>query len=120
MLLVRKLAAKEKDQVRDHQITINGHLEVLVVESKFLTKQCKVSFWHRIHFYATPPNLWALLFIVRGSKTPFNSDDQNRLMTIALVSTLGILGALAYNEMRYKEITWKEFCNGFLGKGIVS
>lgn len=55
----------------------------------------------------------------KGPRNPFSSDDQNRLMTIALVSTLGILGALAYNEMRYKEITWKEFCNSFLGKGIV-
>uniref|UniRef100_A0A4D5R9X8 AFG3-like protein 2 n=1 Tax=Scolopendra viridis TaxID=118503 RepID=A0A4D5R9X8_SCOVI len=55
----------------------------------------------------------------RSSKTPFSSDDQNRLMTIALVTTLGLLGVLAFNEMRYKEITWKEFCNIYLAKGMV-
>lgn len=47
------------------------------------------------------------------------SNNQNRLMTIALISTLGVLGLLAFNEMRYKEITWKEFVNSYLGRGIV-
>ncbi|XP_067145015.1 mitochondrial inner membrane m-AAA protease component AFG3L2 [Centruroides vittatus] len=47
------------------------------------------------------------------------SNNQNKLMTIALISTLGILGLLAFNEMRYKEITWKEFVNSYLGRGIV-
>ncbi|EEC01372.1 hypothetical protein IscW_ISCW024033, partial [Ixodes scapularis] len=43
-----------------------------------------------------------------SGRNPFNPDDQNRMMTVALVTTLGILGLLAFNEMRYKEITWKE------------
>lgn len=41
-------------------------------------------------------------------------------MTIALVSTLALLGILGYNEMRYREITWREFCNNYLSKSIVS
>jgi AFG3 family protein len=36
-----------------------------------------------------------------------------------LVTTLGVLGLLAYNEMRYKEITWKEFITNYLSRGIV-
>lgn len=42
------------------------------------------------------------------------------MMTVALVTTLGILGLLAFNEMRYKEITWKDFVNAYLARGIVS
>lgn len=45
--------------------------------------------------------------------------DQNRWATIALMTTLGVLGLLAYNEMRYKEITWKEFISSYLSRGIV-
>ncbi|KAH8018747.1 hypothetical protein HPB51_011379 [Rhipicephalus microplus] len=55
----------------------------------------------------------------RSGRNPFNPDDQNRMMTVALVTTLGILGLLAFNEMRYKEITWKEFVNAYLARGIV-
>ena len=33
------------------------------------------------------------------------------MMFIAVVSTVGILGALAYHEMSYREITWKDFVN---------
>ncbi|CAG2168441.1 unnamed protein product [Oppiella nova] len=29
------------------------------------------------------------------------------------------VGLLAYNEMRYKEITWKEFVNNYLSRGVV-
>ncbi|XP_076335352.1 AFG3 like matrix AAA peptidase subunit 2 [Tachypleus tridentatus] len=52
-------------------------------------------------------------------RNPFSPDDQNRLMTIALVTTMGVLGLLAFNEMRYKEITWKEFVNTYLARGGV-
>ncbi|XP_013788620.1 AFG3-like protein 2, partial [Limulus polyphemus] len=55
----------------------------------------------------------------KGGRNPFSPDDQNRLMTIALVTTMGVLGLLAFNEMRYKEITWKEFVNTYLARGGV-
>lgn len=54
-----------------------------------------------------------------GGRKPFSPEDQNKLMTIALVGTLGVLGLFALNEMRYREITWKEFVNSYLGRGIV-
>ncbi|UYV81156.1 AFG3L2 [Cordylochernes scorpioides] len=54
-----------------------------------------------------------------GGKGPFSPDDQNRYMTIALVASLGALGYIAYNEMRYKEITWKDFTSNYLARGIV-
>ncbi|GAB6021062.1 AFG3-like protein 2 [Chamberlinius hualienensis] len=55
----------------------------------------------------------------KSTKNPFGNEEPNRFMVVALVGTLAILGGLAFNEMRYKEITWKEFCNNYLGKGIV-
>ncbi|CAN8001646.1 unnamed protein product [Ixodes pacificus] len=71
---------------------------------------------------SSKPPQWNFSFGGQGNRSgrnPFNPDDQNRMMTVALVTTLGILGLLAFNEMRYKEITWKEFVNAYLARGIV-
>ena len=46
-------------------------------------------------------------------------NEPNKWATIALLTSLGVLAILAYNEMRYKEITWKEFINNYLSRGIV-
>ncbi|XP_064466930.1 AFG3-like protein 2 isoform X2 [Ornithodoros turicata] len=70
---------------------------------------------------SSKPPQWNFSFGGQGksSRNPFNPDDQNRMVTVALVTTLGILGLLAFNEMRYKEITWKEFVNSYLARGII-
>lgn len=71
---------------------------------------------------SSKPPQWNFSFGGQGNRSgrnPFNPDNQNRMMTVALVTTLGILGLLAFNEMRYKEITWKEFVNAYLARGIV-
>uniref|UniRef100_T1IJ28 AAA+ ATPase domain-containing protein n=1 Tax=Strigamia maritima TaxID=126957 RepID=T1IJ28_STRMM len=84
--------------------------------SKSASPQNKSGFYERIK---EPGSSNPFSGTGRGGKPPFGSDDQNRLVTIALVTTLGLLGALAFNEMRYREITWKDFCNTYLAKGLV-
>lgn len=55
-----------------------------------------------------------------GGKNPFTPDDDNRWVAISLLGALGVLSIIAYNEFRYKEITWKEFVNSYLARNIVS
>lgn len=51
-----------------------------------------------------------------GSKK--DADNKNYL-NWALIAAVGTLSLLALNEMRYKEITWREFVNNHLTKGTV-
>lgn len=39
------------------------------------------------------------------------SEGGDRLIFLAVVGTIGLLGTFAYYEMSYKEITWKDFVN---------
>ncbi|CAB3362208.1 Hypothetical predicted protein [Cloeon dipterum] len=52
-----------------------------------------------------------------GGSGPNKERDQ--WFMIAMFVTMAAIGAIAYFEMGYKEITWKDFVNNFLGKGIV-
>lgn len=52
-------------------------------------------------------------------KNPFAPDDPNRYYHIALAGSLAIILFLAWREMRYREVTWKEFIHEFLAKGAV-
>lgn len=45
--------------------------------------------------------------------------ERDMWIIIGLVGTVTLLGTLAYYEMGYKEIAWKEFVNNYLAKGIV-
>lgn len=45
--------------------------------------------------------------------------NQSNIMTYALAATVGIILIMAANEMRYKEIAWKEFINNYLSRGVV-
>ncbi|XP_015923521.1 mitochondrial inner membrane m-AAA protease component AFG3L2 [Parasteatoda tepidariorum] len=55
----------------------------------------------------------------KGRKNPFSPDDDNKTVAFALFGTLGVLALIAYNEFRYKEITWKEFINSYLARNLV-
>lgn len=55
-----------------------------------------------------------------GGKNPFTPDDDKGYVAFALLGALGLLAIVAYNEFRYKEITWKEFVNTYLARNIVS
>lgn len=45
--------------------------------------------------------------------------EREMWIIIGLVGAVTFLGTLAYYEMGYKEIAWKEFVNNYLAKGIV-
>jgi AFG3 family protein len=65
-------------------------------------------------------NPWRFEYKINfGPGSGGKGEEPNKWATIALVTTLGVLGLLAYNEMRYKEITWKEFITNYLSRGIV-
>lgn len=73
---------------------------------------------------SAPPPDWSFGFSFgkttrKGGKSPFSPDDDNKYMAFALCGTLGVLAIIAYNELRYKEITWKEFVNSYLARNIV-
>ncbi|XP_054721107.1 AFG3-like protein 2 [Uloborus diversus] len=55
----------------------------------------------------------------KGGKNPFSPDDGNQYAAYLTFGALGILGLVAYNELRYKEITWKDFVNQHLARNIV-
>ncbi|XP_059476994.1 AFG3-like protein 2 isoform X2 [Neocloeon triangulifer] len=45
--------------------------------------------------------------------------ERDQWFMLAVFVTMAAIGAIAFFEMGYKEITWKDFVNNFLGKGIV-
>lgn len=52
----------------------------------------------------------------RSSGSP---EDTNKYVSYAIIAGLSFLGYIAYNELKYKEITWKEFINNYLSRGAV-
>lgn len=44
---------------------------------------------------------------------------ENNYLNWALLAAVGTLSVMAMNQMRYKEITWREFINNFLTRGSV-
>ncbi|PNF15812.1 AFG3-like protein 2 [Cryptotermes secundus] len=70
-----------------------------------------------------PYDQWS--FGIFGSQSRFGrpggkeGGEKEKWIIIGLVGTLVLLGTLAYYEMGYKEIAWKEFVNNYLAKGIV-
>ncbi|XP_070497577.1 mitochondrial inner membrane m-AAA protease component AFG3L2 [Chironomus tepperi] len=45
--------------------------------------------------------------------------DQNKMIFYAAMGVVALIGALMYFELGYKEISWKDFINNYLGRGIV-
>ena len=54
-----------------------------------------------------------------GKSDGSKKDDGKNYLNWALMAAVGTLSLLALNEMRYKEITWREFVNNHLTKGTV-
>ncbi|XP_063699232.1 AFG3-like protein 2 [Culicoides brevitarsis] len=46
-------------------------------------------------------------------------DSQKNWMMLGVLGGVALVGAIAFSEMGYKEITWREFLNNYLGRGIV-
>lgn len=45
--------------------------------------------------------------------------DKEKMMVFGALAGIALIGAIAYFEMGYKEIAWKEFVNNYLARGIV-
>lgn len=54
-----------------------------------------------------------------GSGKPFGDGEREKWLLFGLVGAVTVIGTLAFYEMGYKEIAWKEFVNNYLSKGIV-
>lgn len=58
-----------------------------------------------------------------GKKNPFSKrpgdEGSDKLMQYALFGAVALVSLLAMNEMRYKEISWKEFIQQYLARGLV-
>lgn len=56
-----------------------------------------------------------------GSGRPIGGEggDKEKWLLLGALGTVAFLGALAYMDMGYKEIGWKEFVNSYLAKGVV-
>ncbi|KAJ2943349.1 hypothetical protein O0L34_g12156 [Tuta absoluta] len=56
----------------------------------------------------------------RGSGGPPNDNqDKNKWMIFGAVGLFNLLGLIAFSQLRYKEISWKDFVNLYLKNGIV-
>ncbi|KAJ8711625.1 hypothetical protein PYW08_008579 [Mythimna loreyi] len=52
----------------------------------------------------------------RGS---YEGQDREKWMMFGALGIVGILGSIAYFELRYREISWRDFVNLYLHKGTV-
>lgn len=56
----------------------------------------------------------------KGRGKPYGEgNDKERWMMIGALVTVGLIGSVAYVQMKYKEITWKDFANSYLQKNLV-
>ncbi|XP_058832271.1 AFG3-like protein 2 [Topomyia yanbarensis] len=56
-----------------------------------------------------------------GTGRPIGGDgsDKEKMMVFGALAGVALISAIAYFEMGYKEIAWKEFVNNYLARGIV-
>ncbi|XP_014261733.1 AFG3-like protein 2 [Cimex lectularius] len=54
-----------------------------------------------------------------GPGKPLGDSEKEKWLLLGLIGMVGLIASIALYEMGYKEITWKEFVNNFLSKGIV-
>uniref|UniRef100_A0A336MU87 CSON004109 protein n=1 Tax=Culicoides sonorensis TaxID=179676 RepID=A0A336MU87_CULSO len=56
-----------------------------------------------------------------GQGRPIGSGEPERdkMLILGALAGIALVGALAFIEMGYKEIAWKDFVNNYLGRGVV-
>ncbi|XP_055529728.1 AFG3-like protein 2 [Wyeomyia smithii] len=56
-----------------------------------------------------------------GAGRPIGGEggDKEKMMVFGALAGVALISAIAYFEMGYKEIAWKEFVNNYLARGIV-
>lgn len=56
----------------------------------------------------------------RGSgRGPYDGQDREKWMMIGALGIVTLFGSIAYFELRYREISWRDFVNLYLNKGAV-
>ena len=62
-----------------------------------------------------------IIFIHYRSRSNFGDpNDPNNRLFYGIVTGVAVIGLLSLYQGQYKEITWREFVNNYLNKGVVS
>ncbi|KAI5644801.1 peptidase family m41 domain-containing protein [Phthorimaea operculella] len=54
-----------------------------------------------------------------GNRPPYEGQDREKWMMFGAVGVVTLLGSIAYFQLRYREISWRDFVNLYLNKGTV-
>ncbi|XP_041982592.1 AFG3-like protein 2 [Aricia agestis] len=54
-----------------------------------------------------------------SSRSGYDGPDREKWMMFGAMGVMALLGSLAYFELRYREISWRDFVNQYLNKGVV-
>lgn len=54
-----------------------------------------------------------------GGRGPYEGQDREKWMMLGAMGVVGLLGTITYFELRYREISWRDFVNLYLNKGSV-
>ncbi|XP_049886016.1 AFG3-like protein 2 [Pectinophora gossypiella] len=54
-----------------------------------------------------------------GGRGSYDGQDRERWMMLGAIGVVTLLGSIAYFELRYREISWRDFVNLYLNKGSV-
>lgn len=69
--------------------------------------------WNMGIFGPTPPGRG-------GGRGPYDGgEDKEKWVMFGALGVMAILGTVAYFEIKYREISWRDFVNNYLNKGIV-
>lgn len=54
-----------------------------------------------------------------GGRGPYEGDDKEKWMMFGAIGIVTLLASIAYFELKYREISWRDFVNLYLNKGVV-
>ncbi|CAH0596199.1 unnamed protein product [Chrysodeixis includens] len=54
-----------------------------------------------------------------NNRASYEGQDREKWMLFGAMGVVGVLASLVYFELRYKEISWRDFVNLYLSKGVV-
>ncbi|XP_014364273.2 AFG3-like protein 2 [Papilio machaon] len=54
-----------------------------------------------------------------GGRGGFDNQDREKWMMFGALGVVTLLASIAYFELRYREISWRDFVNMYLNKGVV-
>ncbi|KOB76311.1 AFG3-like protein 2 [Operophtera brumata] len=54
-----------------------------------------------------------------SGRGPYEGQDREKWMMFGAIGVMALLASIAYFELRYREISWRDFVNLYLNKGMV-